>query len=935
MRRKIGITCLLAVVFATVYPTFGQMEFRGSPGEVLRFPVANIDSPVISRSQASDAVYNTNFGPSSDINEDLWPDDWTQFFGEGFPRFLRPYIATRRTPFGTHCLQIPVQRGGVTVFSPRAEILPGLTYMGNAQVSSRGLELNRIFISLSLIDPNGRILKTTVSEFVVNTDGWKPLATGLIIADHPDAHSVALGLHVIPLGRQDLAGQVEIGQIAIAEQPTIHFHRKNPWQLFTNADEIEISGHITATQTSWYGAKLELRDVFGRVLESRPLAERGNNLDGNLRSQTVGQYGFQWQPRVAQPGFYTATLSLPMPGIDPYTLEPKGTSQSISFAWLEPCGTIANGDFGWSLPGDMTIDHCRRLQPLLEMSGISRLKFPAWLATNSPESVRQQYMLFGEWLAEHRIQAVGVLATPPDTLLAEWQKQMPLLRNGTPIPPLDPTTRVMPSATAIAGIPTKPSLNIDQSGDLFLLPPEYWLPSVEATIFRLGMIVPAWQFGRDDDRSLVGFDGVGTLLGHVDARLQQQGFDMSLGLPWDWVYPFPQYPVDNKTQLPRGFLSLDNEWPLTVDDLSYYLDATNSGVTRQVMLDPIDRRRYPLDLRVVDLVRRMIAAKEHGADAVFLARPFDANFGLFDPVGEPGELFLPWRTTSRMISGKQPGGGFNMPGGSENLLFRGASGSVMAVWNNTPTEEVLFLGQNSMIVDVWGNTTRPASESHRQVIPVGPIPVFVTDLQHDAAMIRQNCRLETTDIPSQYGTPIPNTLYFMNTTAGPLSGSLAIVPPEGVTVEPNGFPLNLLPGETGEQPLTFRLNAQAKSGEQMLRIDVQAGLPDAPLFSVFQPIHIGGGDVSIDLSTRLNRNNELEVYQAFINAGQTPVRFACTLYIPNRPLQKMNVQNQGNGRSDYTYTIPNGRSLLGKPLRVTAKETGGQRVLKYEFIATP
>jgi len=916
------------------------MELRGSLGEIVRFPVSNIDSPVISRSQNGDAVFSTNFGTASDVNEDLWPDDWTQFFGEGFPRFLRPRIATRRTPFGTNCLQIPVQRGGVTVFSPRTNILPGLTYKGYAQVFSRGLEHNRVFISLSLLDPNGRILKTTISELIVNTDGWQSLGTDTITADHPDAHSVALGVHVIPLGRQDLAGQVEIGQVAVSEQPTIHFDRKNPWQLYTSADEIEISGHITATQTSWQGAKLELHDVFGRVLESRPLAERGNNLNGSSQSKTVGQYGFQWQPRITQPGFYTVSLSLPMPGIDPSTLEPKGRSESIAFALLEPYGTITNGDFGWSLPSDMTIDQCRKLQPLLEMSGISRLKFPAWLMANSPESVRQQTMLFGEWLAERRIQAVGVLATPPNALLAEWQKQIPLLRNGTPIPPLNPIPPPPPSATTIAGISTKPSLNIDQSGDIFLLPPEYWLPSVEATIFRLGMIVPTWQFGRDDDRSLVGYDGVGTLLGSVDARLLQQGFDMSLGLPWDWVYPFPPFPLDDKTQTPRGFLSLDNDWPLTVDDLSYYLDATNNdvtngGVTRHVMLDMIDRRRYPLDLRVVDLVRRMITSKEHGADAVFLARPFDADFGLFNPIGEPGQLFLPWRTTSKMISGKQPFGNFNMPGGSENHLFRGASGTVMAVWNHTPTDEVLFLGQNSMIVDVWGNTTRPATESHHQIIPVGPIPVFVTDLQHDVAMIRQNCRLETADIPSRYGTPIPNTLYFTNTTAEPLSCRLTLVPPEGVTIEPNVFRLNLMPGETGEQPLTFRLNAQAKSGEQMLRIDVQAGLPDAPLFSIFQPIRIGGGDVSIDLSTRLNRNNELEVYQAFINEGQTPVSFACTLYIPNRPLQKMNVQNQGNGRSDYTYTIPNGRPLIGQPLRLSAKESGGRRVLKYEFIATP
>ena len=934
------------MIFAIVQSLCAQVEFRSSGNETVRFPVSAIESPIVEHGQTHDTVYSTVFDLASDINEDLWPDDWTQYFGEGFPRYLQPRIEPRRTPFGSSSLQIPVQRGGVTVFTPRAEILPGLTYMGNVRVLSRGLQFDRVFISLSLLDTDGRILKTTISELIVNTDGWTPLATAPILADHPQAHSVALGIHVVPLDRQDLAGMVEVGQVAISEQPTIHFDRKQPWQLYTHPDEIEVSGRITASQTSWQGAKLEIRDAYGRVVESRPLAERGNNINANsnpsnTRSRAeVGQYGFQWQPKITQPGYYAVTLSLPMPGIDPHTLEPKGTSQSISFALLEPYGTIVNGDFGWSLPSDMTIEQCHRLQPLLETAGISRLKFPVWLAENNPETIRQQYILFGEWLAERRIQAVGVLATPPDVLLADWQKQMTLVRNGTPLPPLRPTTptaaATSTATTVTTTVASKPILDLDQAGNIFLLPPELWLPSIEATVFRLGMIVPHWQFGRDDDQSLTGFDGVSMLLGNVDSRLRQQGVDVSLGLPWDWVYPFPPLPVEQNSQSPRSFLSLDNEWPLTVDDLIYYLDATDpNNAARFVMLDLIDRRRYSLDVRLIDLIHRMIAAKEHGADAVFLPRPFDENFGVFDPVGKPGEMFLPWRTTSLMISGKQPVGGFNMPRGSENHLFRGPSGTVMAVWNETPTDEVLFLGQNSMIVDVWGNKTRPPIDGYRQVIPVGPVPVFVTDLQHNVAMMRQNCRLETTNIPSQYGSPIPNTLYFTNTTAEPVSGNLTMVPPEGVTVEPSVIPLNLMPGETMTQPLTFRLSAQAISGEQMLKIDVQAGFPNVPLFSVYQPMNIGGGDVSIDLSTRLNRNDELEVNQAFINDGQTPVNFTCTLYIPNRPLQKMQIRNQGFGRSDYTYTIPNGRSLLGKPLRVIAKETGTQRVLKYEFPAKP
>ncbi len=948
-RAIIGILCLCVVFCAHYPPLFGQTEFRSSQGETVRFPASVINSQMIRRGQGLDVAYSTNFGTTSDLDEDLWPDGWTQFFGEGFPRYGQARIAARRTPFGSGCLQIPVQRGGVTLFSPRVEISHGLTYVGNAQVFSRGLQHDRVFISLSLLDSDGRILKTTVSEFVVNTEGWIPLATAPITADHPAAHSVSVGLHVVPLVRQDLAGLVEFGQIDITQQPTIQFDRKSPWQLYTRADEIEISGRITASSASWYGAKLEIRDARGQVLDSRPLAERGRENDGNADSGdewstgNVGQYGFRWQPEITEPGYYTVILSLPMPGIDPYTLEPKGASQSISFALLEPCGTIVNGDFGWSLPGDTTIDQCRELVPLLEAAAISRLKFPAWLSETSPESTWQQYTLFCEWLAARRIRAVGVLATPPAELLAAWQRRMNIVRNDVPIPQLQkaPTANAVnvPATNAAetnGSQGSRPTLDIGFAGNIFLLPSEHWLPSIEATVFRLGMVVPDWQLGRDDDRSLMGFEGLESLLGEMDSRFQRQGLDASFGLPWDWVYPFPQFPPENNEQTYRGFLSLDNEWPLTVDDLAYYLDAADgNGVARHVMLDLIDRRRYPLDGRVIDLVRRMIAVKEHGAEAVFLARPFDPDFGLFDPVGEPRELFLPWRTTALMISGKLPVGGFSMPRGSENHLFRGAGGTVMALWNETPCDEVLFLGKDSMIVDVWGRKIRPTSENHRQTIPVGPVPIFVTNLYHDVAMIRQNFRLENADIPSRYGAPIPNRLYFMNTSGDAMDGQLTIVPPDGVTVDPDVISVHLMAGETAEQALTFRLNARAVSGEQMLRVDVQTGLTDARLFSIFQPINIGGGDVSIDLSTRLNRNGELEVHQAFLNDGQTPVNFTCTLYIPNRPLQKMQVQKQGFGRADYTYTIPNGRSLIGKTLRVVGKEIGSQRVLKYELKASP
>ena len=924
---------------------------------MIDFPATEIKTPIIQRHYSSDILYGTNFSAATDIDEDLWPDNWEQFYGPGYPRYMQIRIASRRTLFGSNCLEIPILRGGAVVFTPQARTVRGLTYVGNAYILSQGLQHNRVFISLSQLDSDGRILETTISEIVTNTNGWTRLTTAPILAEHPDAYTVALGIHVVPIGRQDLTGLVEIGQISVSEQPTIQFDKNKPWQVYTMGEDVEISGRITALSSSWNGARLEIHDAYERVLESRPVAKPEGEMDATGErkadngSPNIGQYEFRWSPTISTPGYYSVRLSLPMPGIEPYTLEPRGTSQSTSFVLVNPYGSLPGGNFGWSLPERMTIDECTALKPLLANAGISLLKYPVWLDASVPETLWQKHLRFCEWLVGQNIQGVGILAVPPDSLLNVWQRDFKLMRNGVPV---SVRSREGQSQTGMgtttkpqivsANASARPEIDVNLAGNIFNLPQEMWLPSIETTIFRLGMVVSNWQLGGDSDMSLTEYDYLDMVLAAIHSRLNEGGLDASVGLPWDWVYPFPQYwdeQVSSQTspQSPlasRGFLSLDNEWPLTADDLAYYLDATHdSSVMRFVEITPINKRRYSLDERICDLVQRLIAARENEADAVFLPHPFDADHGVFDLAGKPGELFLPWRTSALMISGRQSLGGFNMPGGSENHLFRKPGETIMVVWNPKETDENLFLGKGCQIVDVWGKETLPEVDNHRQSLRVGPVPIFVRNIDHDVAMIRQNCRLEDSNIPSRYGEAIANKLYFTNTTDSHLNGQLTLIPPEGVEVRPKTISLNLMNGETLEQDLEFSLTARATSGPQMLLVQATTNMTNARIFDIFHPVDIGGGDISIDISTRLNRNDELEVQQAFINDGEDIVSFTCTLYTPNRPLQKMQVRNQGFGRSDYTYTIPNGRTLIGKTLRVVAKDNNSRRTLKYEIKIEP
>jgi hypothetical protein len=65
---------------------------------------------------------------------------------------------------------------------------------------------------------------------------------------------------------------------------------------------------------------------------------------------------------------------------------------------------------------------------------------------------------------------------------------------------------------------------------------------------------------------------------------------------------------------------------LTAEELGEYLDHhRGTPYRKEVELRPLPVDSYPLETRALDLVERIIAAKRHGADAIFLSQPFDKD----------------------------------------------------------------------------------------------------------------------------------------------------------------------------------------------------------------------------------------------------------------------------------------------------------------------
>ena len=329
----------------------------------------------------------------------------------------------------------------------------------------------------------------------------------------------------------------------------------------------------------------------------------------------------------------------------------------------------------------------------------------------------------------------------------------------------------------------------------------------------------------------------------------------------------------------------------------------------------------------------MIAARIHGAEAIFCPNPFDDEYGLMNEDGTPGELLLPWRTAALTLAGAEYIGAMQLPGGSNNQVFTRQQEAVMVVWNERPTEELLYLGRNVRQIDLWGHEVDPERRDHRQVIHVDRVPKIITRLDLEATRMRMSTDFARKRLPSVFGHPHKNALNVVNHFDRGVAGQMTVRMPEGWMVEPTKFPFRLAEGEPAQWPMTIAFPYNANAGRQPVRIDVEIQGTPTKQFSIYRHIDVGLGFVYIKVRTWLNEKGQLEVEQHLVNDGAGRVSFRCQLFIPGRRRQMTQVLGLPRGQDTKIYRIEDGEELIGQNLWLRAEELKGPRVLNYRFTA--
>ncbi len=908
-------------------------------GGLLAWLIVAVAATAASGEHHTDAVniFNCTFGEDADVNYDRWPDRWVRNHDQTYPHYVEVEIREESTADDGVCLAIDLDGASAAIHSPPIRVMSRFSYLLMARVRTESVQHSKLVLSLDFYDKAGNRLQSIHSEPINNSDQWQTLHVGPIDLEHETIDRAVIGMTVKRGAKGDLHGRVLLDDVRLARLPKIAVSTNSPFNVYTNPKDVLVRCELSGIRERDPEIQFQLLDACGNELQANSTRLDGRLIEENARQTPdivdgtgdapAGYEGTaEWRPDIPEYGFYRVVVN--MRSADGATAQSdirrELDNRVVWLAVAPPLDMPTKGEFGWTLPeGDDPLSY-QQLSRLLPQVGINWVKVPLWYDANDPQR-GDEIIRFVELLGASNVEVVGILDRPPagSELARHTDQDVPI-------------------------------------ADLLMSDPSSWQPLLDPVMTRLSLRVRCWQLGQDYDTS---FEGLPDLVKRIDqlrSKLFRFGQDVKLGLSWGWG---SIHSVAGNVSW--DFEQLSNDKPPSLDALDRNLGLPNSNsAQRWVLIEPPPPHDDPslspqenLEARITELVRKLVAAKEHGAEAIFVPNPFDDQHGLMHANGMPGELLLPWRTTAAMLSGASYLGEIQMPGSSENRVFCRKDGHVvMVLWNSAPTREVMYLGKDVRHVDVWGRTMTPGEEEGRQVIEVGPLPSFVVGMHEAITRWRIATRFAESDIPSVFAAPHDNSLHLQNFFTQGVGGSLEIVvlqhdtdpeTPDAMepTAERQGFELDrwiidppratfrMAAGEKAELPFQIRLK-NALYGPQPVRVDFRLEADELYQFSVYRMMHVGSGDVHIDVTSHLDKDGNLVVEQWMTNESDRLADFKCYLYAKGYRRQRTQVYRLGSELDRKTYRYPNGASLVGQTLLLEIEEVNGLRVFRYRFVAT-
>lgn len=876
-----------------------------------------LSSTIGAASERDAGLFHCDFEAEWDQNFDLTPDGWTRRRGADWPVYISCQIESDPHDAGNRCLVMRLDGGAVALLSPPVPVSAMFTYLAVCKYKTEGLLYDRPRIAIHFLkSPNqvaegiGEAIGQLSSESVLGTADvpqWTELRIEPAIPPQ-DAACAVIGIYLGPhrdAESFDLTGAAFFDDIRIARQPRVHLHTSRPDSLHMDPDDVEVHFDVSGAAGDDPTVNLELRDAYGRVVAVTEMALTAEATAAHVRSEVSGeeknppglgmlltgtppQENFfrgsaKWKPPIPSYGYFTVHADFIQSG-------KQSLQREAGFAVVQAKKTLEKGEFAWTLPQGGGPIALTALPRILKQAGINCVKLPVWLEAEDDARLLE-IAWFVERLISDNIFTVGILDQPPVSLGEH----------------VSDTAR--PSAA-----------------EIFVNESTLWYPSLEPILTRL-LRIRWWQLGSDDDWSFQGLKDLSAIINQTRAPLNRFGHDLRIGIGWNWT-----------TEPPRAgartvnFMALTATPSLTADELPTYLTRMESSATeRWVAMSPLPRSNYSFETRLRDLAERIISAKRYGATRIVLPQPFDAEVGVMRPDGQPGEMFVPWRNIAYELAGREYAGNLLLTHGSENHLLSQGDQMTMAIWNREATQETVYLGNDISVYDVWGNKMETATADGRAEIEVGPVPVFIKDLDSSLVRWQQSLKFAKANVPNVRGRSVWNKLVWDNPFDRGIQGTIHLNVPLNWNVSPRQIEFRQAAGEQSDEPIEFRLPFETSTGRQDINLGIELTARGKYHLQLQRSFEIGESDVYLKIDNYVDHHGDLVVEQRFVNTTDDVVDFDCYLEAPRRQPVKQSVRRLGREIDEVVYRLPYGKQLVGETLRLSAEERNGPRVLIHYF----
>ncbi len=849
------------------------------------------EEPALHQTPDATPVFQADFERDSDLNYDRWPDGWFRKRGTGYPPFAK--VEIRRTNdalSGKHALCLSLDGGAIEISSPTIELHREFSYAAELWLKTEGLESSAARVSLYVTNDEGKTLVRLQSSWQRENNGWSRIHLGPLTPPEKSPLRGYLSVEVQPRTLPgDLQGKVWIDRVQLTRLPRMTLTTNSEHQMFVFPDRPRLKCSASGIQQANPQVEFVVVDA-----ESKPVARHTTFFKTTRQASAAGaETGFvgtaDWEPAISKVGFYRVRATM-------LGTSDRWLTRETTFVVVNPIDHAAQGEFGWSLGRGEEPLAVGPLSQLLLQSGVHHIRFPAWF-DQEHQAHGDRLAWFAERLSMHNIELIGVLDQPPEGLRTLFRDKGEL-----------------PAASVFAD-------------------PDLWGPAVDPVMTRLSLKVRRWQLGSDQDLSFVGFPDLAAKVDEIRIALNRFGQNLKLALNWSWLQQVPA-PVEGA--VPWDALTYSADPCLTADELQAYLSRDEQGTRGEcwVELEPLSANSYPLQVRIRDLVARMIAAKQEKAEIIFVSQPFENEHGLMRKDGTPGELFLPWRTTASLLGGSQFVGDFQLVGGSTNFVFARDGKAVTVVWNDRPTEETFQAEPGMRVLDVWGREIELHDvDGNGGKVLVGPTPIFITGMSEHLARWRIATNFKSKRLESIFGREQKLVLQLRNPFPQSVAGEVTLHAPQTWDYPKQPQRFRVAEGENFELEIPVSLSLDASGGAHQVRLDFDLHAEQRFNFTLFRTVYVGLEDVTVEAQTRLLDDDSLQLELSIHNQTPSPVSFNFTFFPPGRRRETKQLVNLPPGRTTTRIVFPNGADMVGQRVHMRAEELGGPRVFNQSVVA--